>query len=67
VRRLRKGKEKRQIEETTGQKYNVRICYAGRPYLEIATQVLPNSKTQFLKPENPGFCCLQTQVFEFQF
>jgi len=24
----RRGKK---IEETTGQKYNVRICYAGRP------------------------------------
>jgi len=29
---IRRGKEKRKkIEETTGQKYNVRICYAGRP------------------------------------
>jgi len=27
----RRGKERRKIEETTGQKYNVRICYAGRP------------------------------------
>jgi len=26
---IRRGKKK--IEETTGQKYNVRICYAGRP------------------------------------
>jgi len=24
-------KEERKIEETTGQKYNVRICYTGRP------------------------------------
>jgi len=23
--------EKKKKEETTGQKYNVRICYAGRP------------------------------------
>jgi len=23
--------EEKKIEETTGQKYNVRICYAGRP------------------------------------
>jgi len=31
---IRQGKEKkkeRKKEETTGQKYNVRICYAGRP------------------------------------
>jgi len=31
---IRRGKKKRQKkieEETTGQKYNVRICYAGRP------------------------------------
>jgi len=26
---IRRGKKKK--EETTGQKYNVRICYAGRP------------------------------------
>jgi len=24
-------KDRKKIEETTGQKYNVRICYAGRP------------------------------------
>jgi len=24
-------KKKKKIEETTGQKYNVLICYAGRP------------------------------------
>jgi len=23
--------KKRKLEESTGQKYNVRICYAGRP------------------------------------
>jgi len=28
---IRRGKKKRKKEETTGQKYNVRICYAGRP------------------------------------
>jgi len=29
---IRRGKkEERKKEETTGQKYNVRICYAGRP------------------------------------
>jgi len=27
----RRGKEKKKIEETTGQKYNDRICYAGQP------------------------------------
>jgi len=27
---IRRGK-KEEEEETTGQKYNVRICYAGRP------------------------------------
>jgi len=26
-----KKRRKKKIEETTGQKYNVRICYAGRP------------------------------------
>jgi len=37
LRRLRLGEEKKKerrkkkIEETTGQKYNVRICYARRP------------------------------------
>jgi len=31
VRRLRLGEEKKKKEETTGQKYNVRICYAGQP------------------------------------
>jgi len=30
---IRRGKKKdrKKEEETTGQKYNVRICYAGRP------------------------------------
>jgi len=29
---IRQGKkEERKKEETTGRKYNVRICYAGRP------------------------------------
>jgi len=30
---IRRGEKerKKKIEETTGQKYNVRICYAGRP------------------------------------
>jgi len=27
---IRRGKKKEE-EETTGRKYNVRICYAGRP------------------------------------
>jgi len=27
---IRRGKNKKE-EKTTGQKYNVRICYAGRP------------------------------------
>jgi len=32
LRRLRLGEErKKKMEQTTGQKYNVRICYAGRP------------------------------------
>jgi len=31
LRPLRLGEEMKKIEETTGQKYNVRICYAGRP------------------------------------
>jgi len=32
IRRGNKKEERRKnIEETTGQKYNVRICYAGRP------------------------------------
>jgi len=35
LRRLRLGdekkKKKKKKKETTGQKYNVRICYAGRP------------------------------------
>jgi len=29
---IRRGeKERKKVEETTGQKYNVRICYTGRP------------------------------------
>jgi len=29
---IRPGKKRKKIEkETTGQKYNVRMCYAGRP------------------------------------
>jgi len=29
---IRRGKkDRKKKEETTGQKYNVRICYAGRP------------------------------------
>jgi len=28
---IRRGKEKKKEEETTGQKIYVRICYAGRP------------------------------------
>ena len=28
---IRCGKKKKKKKETTGQKYNVRICYAGRP------------------------------------
>jgi len=29
---IRRGKkERKKIEETTGQKYNIRICYTGRP------------------------------------
>jgi len=28
---IRQGKKKKKEEETTGQKYNVRTCYAGRP------------------------------------
>ena len=34
---IRRGKEKKEkkIEQTTGQKYNVCICYAGRPYLVL--------------------------------
>jgi len=30
---IRRGKKerKKKVEETTGQKYNVRVCYAGQP------------------------------------
>jgi len=28
---IRWGKKRRKKKETTGQKYSVRICYAGRP------------------------------------
>jgi len=28
---IRRGEKQKIEEETTGQKYNVRICYAGRP------------------------------------
>jgi len=28
---IRQGKKDRETEETTGQKYNVRICHAVRP------------------------------------
>jgi len=28
---IRRGKKKKEEEKTKGQKYNVRICYAGRP------------------------------------
>jgi len=28
---IRRGKKKEEEEEETGPKYNVRICYAGRP------------------------------------
>jgi len=28
---IRRGQKKKKIEETTGQKYNVHICYTGRP------------------------------------
>jgi len=28
---LKLGEEERKKKETAGQKYNVRICYAGRP------------------------------------
>jgi len=31
IRRGKKKDRKKIEEETTGQKYNVRICYAGRP------------------------------------
>jgi len=31
IRRGKKKKIDRKKEETTGQKYNVRICYTGRP------------------------------------
>jgi len=31
IRRGKKEERRRKIEETTGQKYNVRICNAGRP------------------------------------
>ena len=37
MRRLRIGEEKDLEEETTGRKYNVRICYAGRPYKKVAS------------------------------
>jgi len=30
-REKKKDRNKKKIEETTGQKYNVRICYAGQP------------------------------------
>jgi len=28
---IRRGKKKEEEQETTGQKYNIRTCYAGRP------------------------------------
>jgi len=31
---IRRGKKKKKKEEETGRKYNVRICYAGRPLSE---------------------------------
>jgi len=31
IRRGKEKKEKKKKEETTERKYNVRICYAGRP------------------------------------
>jgi len=31
IRRGKKDKKKKDEEETTGQKYDVHICYAGRP------------------------------------
>jgi len=31
IRRGKKEERKRKKEETTGRKYNVRICHAGRP------------------------------------
>jgi len=31
IRREKKKEKKKKTEETTGQKYNVLICYAGRP------------------------------------
>jgi len=31
IRRGKKKKKEERKKETTGQKYNVRICYAGRP------------------------------------
>jgi len=31
IRRGKKKERKIEEEETTGQKYNIRICYAGRP------------------------------------
>ena len=31
---IRRGKKKKKIEEATGQKYNVGICYEGRPQEE---------------------------------
>jgi len=32
IRRGKKDKKKKDEEETTGQKYDVHICYAGRPF-----------------------------------
>jgi len=29
--KIRRGKKKKKIEETTWQRYNVRICYTGWP------------------------------------
>ena len=36
---IRRGIKKE--KETTGQKYNVRICYAGRPLLVAVGQCIP--------------------------
>ena len=47
---IRRGnkKRRRKIEDTTEQKYNVRICYAGRPYKDVTE----NSDTLSTKVTN---------------
>jgi len=61
---IRRGKKKKKKIETTGQKYNVRICYAGRPINSTRTTkwIEQNWKmvTSFLEQRLPA----ETQLTE---